>query len=55
MWLQMHYLEKDIVENNVITTFTPEGDLMDKIKLSWQHKTLLQQLIQDIKSKVANS
>jgi len=39
---------KDIVENNDINTFTPNGDLMDQIKFSWQPNTLLQELIYDI-------
>jgi len=42
---------KDIVENMAITTFTPDSDLIEKIKLSWKHNTLLQQLIHDIQSK----
>jgi len=44
---------KDIVENMVITTLTPNADLMDKIILSWQQDIFLQQLIHDIQSMAA--
>jgi len=39
---------QDMADRNAISTITPESDLMDRIKLSWQQNIHLQQIIQEL-------